>query len=77
MTDHTPSNNLNPAQLPPARRKFVIIEITGEPEMVDQYVSLMTMQAQEYVHFFRAMFTFGKKKAPKLPRVDVYERQAE
>jgi hypothetical protein len=75
MNDQAQSANKNLA--PTARRKFVIIDIAGEPKMVDHYVSLMIMEAQQSVHFFKAMFTFGKKKPPELPKVEVYERQAE
>jgi hypothetical protein len=59
------------------RRKFVIIEITGEPKMVDHYTELMIMQAEQSVLFFRAMFVTGGKRKSTLPTVKVYERQAE
>jgi hypothetical protein len=60
---------------PQTRRKFIIIDISGKPELVDHYAGLMLMQTEESVKFFQAAFTLAGKK--KLPVVKVYETQAE
>jgi hypothetical protein len=61
----------------PATRKFLVVEIQGEPKMVESYRSLIQMEISTAVEFYRMMFSAGGKKKSKLPTVLVHDRQVE
>jgi hypothetical protein len=61
----------------PRRRRFIVIEIDGEPKIVGSYVELLTDQVTTSVNFYRAMFIAGGKRESRLPKVTVHERQVE
>lgn len=76
MNDQAPTQNATPA--PPLNgRKFLVIDIEGDRQMVDSYCDLIKMQIETSIEFYRAMFMAGGKRKNKLPTVQVHERQGE
>jgi hypothetical protein len=66
------------ASAPPlSSRKFLVIDIEGDRQLVDSYCDLFKMQIETSIEFYRAMFMAGGKRKSKLPTVQVHERQAE